>query len=225
MSLPRCVLYLSFLATLMATAHEKSRTDVWRDDLAGPVKSVSSTVVRTSVQWQQPGGPTLRIPIWCADCDYDRDGFRTKSGQRVDGKFVGQVIRIVRDSNGQATRRLIFDASTGQLDGDEVTGPFGTIEGTSYVAGELDWRQTYSYDQYGHLTDRRTFDRKGEEIEKVLTNTDANGVLENSGWEHGQLSYQQTFDPETTVEPFTTFDSFGRVKLTWTVVAGELVTF
>ena len=56
MSFPRCALYLSFLVTLMATAQEKSQTDAQRDDLAGPIKSVSSTVVRTSVQRQQPGG-------------------------------------------------------------------------------------------------------------------------------------------------------------------------
>ena len=55
MSFPRCALCL-FLLTLMVAAQEKSQTDAQQDDLAGPIKSVSSAVVRTSVQWQQPGG-------------------------------------------------------------------------------------------------------------------------------------------------------------------------
>jgi len=84
MSFPRCALCL-FLLTLMVAAQEKSQTDAQLDDLAGPIKSVSSTVVRTSVQWQQPGGPGLLIPISCEDCDYDSDGFRF-GGERTNSR-------------------------------------------------------------------------------------------------------------------------------------------
>jgi len=221
------LLSASFLFTLATHAKELNRTDAQGDDLAGPVKSISSNVVRSSVRWQQPGGPTLLIPIWCRDCDYDRDGSRTKSGQVVEGKFVGQVIRAVRDGNGQVTDRLAFNASTGQIDRHEVIGPFGKTVEIDYIDGKVHWRQTYSYDQYGNMSEWLSFDGTGKQEGRVLTNSEQDGTLrEKSVWgEDGQLSYRQTFDPETKVDHFDTFDQFGRVKLTWTVVAGELTSF
>jgi hypothetical protein len=221
------VLCVPFLLTLTTHGQELNRTDAQRDDLAGPVKSVSSKVVLSSVRWQQPGGPTLLIPIWCMDCTYDRDGSRTRSGQVVDGKFVGQIIRLVRDQNEQLTDRLVVDASTGQLQRHDVMGPFGRTENTDYIGGNLHWRQTYSYDQSGNMTEWLTFDSTGKQISRILLNREPDGALkEKSAWgEDGQLNYQQTLDPETKVERFTSFDQFARAQLTWTVVAGKLVSF
>lgn len=100
------------------------------------------------------------------------------------------------------------------------------IEHTSYFGGELRSRLTCSYDQYGHLSEWRAVDRMGEETEKALMNTDVDGIVtEKSVWYDGRLSYQHTFDPETTVSHFTSFDSFGQVKLTWIVVAEKLASF
>lgn len=219
--------YVPFLLTLMAHAQAPTQTDSQSDDLNGPVKSVSTKSERSNVNWQQPGGPTLLFAIRCRDCDYDRDGSRTKEGQVVDGTFLGQITQLVRDSDGRVTERSVFNASTGQLDRDEVVGPFGKTKEVIYINGQVHWRQTYGYDQYGHLTDWLTFDSTGNQEEKVFWRREPDGtVTEHSVWDrNGQLSYQQTFEPKTQVEQFTTYNQFGQVKLTWTVIAGKLVSF
>lgn len=220
------VLCLTLLVTL-AHAQQRYRTNAQSDDLAGPVKSVSAQAERTSLRWQQPAGPTLVVPIWCMECTYDPDGSKTKSGQIFGGKVTGQIIRLVRDSNGQVSEKFEFDAATGQLGRYLLMGPFGKTEEITYIKGKLHWRQTYSYDQYGNMTDWLTFDSTGKQISRVLTNREPDGALkEKSAWgADGQLSYKQTVDPATKTERFTTFDQFGRVQLTWNVVAGRLALF
>jgi hypothetical protein len=224
---PHYLLYLPFILTLMTHAQAPTQTDAQSDDLTGPVKSVSTTSARSSVNWQQPGGPTLLIPIRCMDCEYDGDGSRTKSGAIVDGKFFGQIIQLVRDGNGQVTEQLVVNASTGQLDRHEVMGRFGKTEETDYIDGKVQCRGTFSYDQYGNMVEWLSFDSTGKQEGRVFTKREPDGTLkERSVWgKDGQLSYQQTLDSETKVEHFTTFDQFGGVKLTWTVVDGKLASF
>jgi hypothetical protein len=226
----RCVFALPLFLIAFATsalAQQQNLTDAQRDDLAGPVKSVSSSVMYPGVSWQQPGGPTLVAPISCRDCEYDPDGIKTKSGQVVDGNFLGEIIQLVRDANGHVTDRFVENASTDELVRHEVVGPFGKAEQTIYQAGELYWRQTYSYDKYGHVTDWLTFDSTGKQISRTLTSTDKDGtVKETSVWgKDGELDWMQTFDPQTQVEQFTTFDRFGATNLTWTVASGKLISF
>src|SRR5579872_6997188 len=100
---------LSAIATsillCLAVTQAQKRTDAETDGFSGPIKSVSTSATRVQVQWQQPGGPTLVPPIWCDDCEYDADGFKTMSGQVVDGKFLGQSIRLVRGGDGVVTDR------------------------------------------------------------------------------------------------------------------------
>src|SRR5215813_305095 len=87
----------------LAVSQAQKRTDAETDGFAGPIKSVTTNVTRVQVQWQQPSGPTLVPPIWCNDCEYDADGFRTMSGEVVDGKFLGDSIRLVRGGDGVVT--------------------------------------------------------------------------------------------------------------------------
>lgn len=225
----RSVLALSFFiaSVTCALAQHQTVTDAESADLAGPVKSVSVAQTETDVQWHQPGGPTLVLPVWCMECEFDPDGNQTKSGQIINGSFQGQIIRIVHDANGLATDRFVEDASTGEAVRHEVVGPFGKTEQALYEGGKVHWRQTFSYDQYGNMIDWLTFDSTGKQEARVRTNKEPDGTLkQKSVWgKDGQLSYQQTFDPETEVEHFTTFDHFGRVGLTWTVVAGRLASF
>ncbi len=82
-------------------AQNQPRTEAEQDGLIGAVKSVSTTVNNGNVKWQQPNGPTLVIPVWCRECDYNSDGYRTKSGQLINGKFVGEKIALNRDGNGK----------------------------------------------------------------------------------------------------------------------------
>jgi hypothetical protein len=209
-----------------ASAQEPNRTDAQLDGFAGPVKSVSSNILRSSVKWQQPGGPTLVTPIWCRDCEYDSDGTKTKSGSVVDGKFFGEIIRLVRDANGHVTDRFATE-TLGLMARHDVIGPFGKTEQTLYIRGKLHSRRFFSYDGYGHVSESLSFDGTGKQVDRALTKTAKDGtVLERSVWgEHGELTWQQIYDPETQVEHFTTFDQTGKIKLTWTVIHGKLLSF
>ena len=217
-----CLLVFSVLS-----APAQSKTDAELDGLAGPVKSVSSAITQSGVKWQQPGGPAMVAPIWCKDCEYDADGAKMKSGQLVEGKFFGESIRLVRDADGHVTDRFSYSSSTGELQRHDVLGPFGKREQKTYIEGKLRYRSTFTYDQYGHLSEWLTFDAAGKSEGRAFTVTDKEGTLLRRSvyGKKGGLSYEQTFDPETEVEHFTTFDEFGKIKLTWTVIHGKLTSF
>jgi len=217
---------VTFFVIPVSNAQVLHRTEAELDGLAGPVRSVSTTVARSSVRWRQPGGPELLVPVLCADCSYDPEGYKTKAGQIVDGAFAGEITRLVRDGNGQVIDRFVLFAANGQLTRHDIMGAFGPTDRTTYANGKPDWHQTYSYDQLGNMTEELSFDSSGKSQGRSQMSSEPDATLkERSVWgADGQLSYQQTFDPETHVEHFTTFDH-GKVKLTWTVVAGKLVSF
>ena len=219
-------LLIVFLVTALTRGQQAPRTEAQIDGLAGPVQSVSTAVARSVVRWQQPAGPTLVMPIWCMDCAYDRDGYKTKSGQVLNGAFTGEVTRIVRDGNGRVSERFVA-GSDGQIGRHDVVGPFGATETTFYVDGKTNWRQTHRYDEYGNMTEWLTFDSTGKQISAVQERSEPDGTLkEKSAWgADGHLSYQQTFNPDTQVEHFSTFDASGKMDLTWTVVDGKLTSF
>src|SRR5258708_23340703 len=226
-SLRYCFASTLLILVLIAPVQGQSKTDAEMDGLAGPVQSVSSAITQSGVKWQQPDGPTLVLPIWCKDCEYGPDGTKTKSGQLVEGKFFGEIIRLVRDTNGLVTDRYSYSASTGDLQRHDVMGPLGKTEQRVYIGGKLIGRSTFLYDQYGHLSERLDFDAAGKSVDRCLTVSVKDGTVthESTYGRNGELSYEQVFDPETQVDHFTTFDEFGKVKLTWTVVRGKLASF
>jgi hypothetical protein len=212
-----------------ALAQSQKLTDAQRMDLAGPVKSVSVTATRTEVSWQQPGGPTLVIPVWCRECAFDPAGNQTKSGQMLDGKFQGEMIQLVCDANGKVLERFAHDAATGEMVRHEIVGPFGKTEVTSYLHGVLQSRVLYSYDEYGHMIDWLTLDAAGNQIARTVVNTDKGGN-DTEQWDWGKngeliLHVRQTFDPDTKIEHFTSFNAFGGLNLAWTVIGGKLSSF
>jgi hypothetical protein len=226
-SLRRSIILPAVVGAFVALVQAESKTDAQLDGLAGPVKSVSSGITSSGVRWEQPGGPGLVAPIWCRDCEYDPDGTKTKSGQMAEGKFFGEFVRLVRDADGHVTDRYSYSSFTGELQRHDVMGPFGKTEQKVYIGGKLRYRSTFSYDQYGHISDWLSFDGAGNSEGDVLFVTDKDGtILRRSVYgKNGELSYEQTFDPETTVEHFTTFDELGKMKLTWTVIHGKLSAF
>lgn len=123
-------------------AQQRVLTDVQRMEFVGPVKSVSVTSTETGIVFQQPGGPTLVMPVVCRECDFDHDGNLTKSGQIVDGGFRGEIIHAVRNESGRVIERFSYDAST----------------------GELNQHQLYTYDQYGNTTDWLILDGQGNQM-------------------------------------------------------------
>lgn len=205
----------------------RPRTDAENDNLLGPVKSVSTTIHRSGLRWEQPSGPSLLFPVQCQDCAYDPDGAKTVNGQVAGGKFFGQIIALERDGSGHVTGSVVIDAASGEILRQEVAGPFGKTEEYDYLDGKLNCLQTYTYDQYGHMNDALTVDAQGNQISHSQMKSSKDGELvENSVWgKNNELDWQQTSDPETGMEHFTTYDEAGAVKLTWTFKAGKVLSF
>lgn len=85
----------------------------------------------------------------------------------------------------------------------------------------------FSYDDNGHMREWLSFDGSGKSTGHTLrvTNKDG-GILRRSVYgSNGELSYEQTYDPETETDHFTSFDELGRVKVTWTYVQDKLASY
>jgi hypothetical protein len=224
----RCRGPIAFLLlTGIVCAQRTHQTNAEFDGFKGPIKSVNSTVVSGGVQWGQPGGPTLVPPLSCWDCEYAPDGTRIQAGRIVDGGFHGEFIRLVLNANGDVVERYATDSSNGVLITHDIVGPFGKTKETFYANGKVSLVQTYSYDEYGHMSELRTLEPSGKRRASLVINSDKNGeTLERASYgKHDHLNWQQTFDPETKIEHFTSFDASGAVTLAWTVDHGKLHSF
>ncbi len=228
MHFPRAsVLFLMFLfAGSAVVPAQLPRSQASLDGFVGPVRSVASGSVNMHIHWTQPGGPTLVTPLRCRDCEYDRDGTRTKFGQTVEGKFFGQNILLSHDGSGTVTERFVTDAGTGALQEYDVMGPFGRLQQTTFINGKPEWKSLFAYDASGNMSEWRSFHwGKLEGHTKILTDASGN-LLDRSVYrKNGQLSWQHTFDPETSIERFSSYDESGKVILTYTVREGKLVSF
>jgi hypothetical protein len=206
---------------------QKYLTDAQRVDLAGPVESASTTQVNSRNHWSQPGGPALVEPLWCVECEFDRDGNQTKSGQGVDGIFRGEMSRITYDENGHARDRVVQDASTGETLRDETLGPFGVTERTNYRAGMPDNRWIFTYDAHGRVRDLVTLNNAGIRVSHLHTDRDSDGEVKEK-WgagADGKLWFRQTYDAETKVEQYIEFNQLGQQIVHWTFVGGKLTSF
>ena len=166
----RRALILSLLligSTTLVSAQEPNLTDAQRMDLAGRIKAVSTTASRTEMLWQQPAGPSLIVPVFCWECEFDTNGNQTRSGQMFNGSFHGEIIRLVVDGLGRVTERVAEDASTGGMVRHDLVGPFGKTEQSLYKDGELQYRVLVSYDEYGHTTEWRRLDAAGNQLDRT----------------------------------------------------------
>jgi len=211
----------------IGSAQQPPSTDAEKDGFAGPVKSVSTIATHPGVKWQQPEGPILAMPIWCWNCEYDSDGTKIKSGQVINGDFLGEITLLERDANGHVTERSVFSASTGEISRHEIMGPFGKTSETDYINGKVTAHQFIDYDQYGHISEWLSVDSTGKQASRNRTTTTKDGIAtERSGWgKDDQLEWRQTYDPKTEEEHFTSYDDSGSVKLTWTRMKGQMVSF
>ncbi len=226
MHCPRASVLLFLFAGSTFLSAQKPQTQASIDGFSGSIRSVSSASAYTHIQWGQPGGPTLVTPLWCQDCEYDRDGTRTKFGQIVEKKFVGQNILLSHDASGRVTERFVTDAASGTLQEHDIMGPFGRLEQTTFINGKPEWKSLFTYDSNGNMSDWRSYHwGKLEGHTKILTDADGN-LLDRSVYDkHGQLSWQHTFDPETNIELFSSYDETGKVILTYTVRDEKLISF
>jgi hypothetical protein len=229
-SLARFALLLLFLPPLpVFAAPDEPKSDAARFDFAGPIKSVSTTSARTDVVWSQPSGPTMIEPIYCSECELDRDGNTTKSGQLFNGSFQGENIILTKDTGGHVIERLFENAQTKAPFRREVLGPFGKTDEYLYQGDQVQSASHYSYDQYGHLIDVLTLDPAGTQTARMLMNIDKDGNNKEE-WDWGKpsefrLHFVQTLDPKTHIETFTSFNEYGSAKLSWTFVAEKLRSY
>jgi len=225
-----CVLpSLLFLVTFSASAQEERHTDARQDGLLGPVRSVHAIETRLPGKWQQPGGLGLMSPVRCRDCTYDPDGTKTSSGQIVNGEFHGNLTELRRDGNGNVTDRVVTEAITGKVIRHEVMGPYGKTAETDFdtTTGNVGWQQTFAYDQFGYMQDWLSLDGDGKQESHVVTSRLKDGtVTQQSVWgKNGQLSYQQTYDPEREITRFTVWAESGEMNLTYTYAHGKVISF
>src|SRR5215469_3646859 len=173
----RRTLILSLLigSATFLPAQEPNPTGAQRMDLAGRIKAVSTTASRTDVPWQQPAGPSLIVPMFCWECEFDPKGNQTRSARRFNGGFLGEIIQLVVYGQGHITERVAEDASTGYMVRHEFVGPFGKTEQSSYKGGELQYRVPLSYDEYAHATELRRLHAAGNRLDRKVVNTDKDG--------------------------------------------------
>lgn len=227
MQSPRFVVSLSlvFLVPLVSAQH-RPPTEAQLDGLAGAVKSVSTLVQNTEVSWQQPSGPTLVIPAFCRDCEYTPDGYRTKSGQVMEGKFLGEKITLNRDGNGHITELIAASTLSGGPSRREVMGPFGKIEQTLYMGGKTTGHQTFHYDANGNLRETISRDAEGALLSRTLSNWTSDGAWSSETWgKDERVEAMNSYNPATDEQRSTTFDEWGNVAQTWTLQNGRVTSF
>ncbi len=226
MRIPHSALPLIMIPALGAAAETAHKTQAQQDHFNGPVKSVSTQVEMTPVQWSQPSGPSLVMPVWCRDCQYDQDGIRTRAGElQPDGRFFGENVDIVRDGDGHVLERTRTSTMDGKTIERDKFGPFGPVEET-YFAGDI-VRSTKTYDHLGNLAEWDCFDANGQEVSRSVLRTNPDGQwTERATWgKDGQLEYRETYDPETDFQRFESYDDSGAVKVTFTFSHNKVQSF
>jgi hypothetical protein len=225
MRILRWVFCWSLLLADVTTAQQKQKTDAEQDGFQGPIRSVSTQIDQAKVNWQQPSGPSLVWPIYCRVCEYDPDGTRTKNGQITpDGEYIGEDIKIVRDEAGHVIERTRI-GSDGKVFEQEKDGPFGPVENI-YPHGPIA-RTTRSYDSLGHLSEVLSFDAAGQQVSRSAIRTNPDGQwTEHADWgKTGQLTYRETYDPDTDFQRFESYDDSGVVKIAFTFSHNKVQTF
>jgi hypothetical protein len=166
------------------------------------------------------------IPDYCRDCEYTSDGYRTKSGQVVDGKFLGETIALHRDGNGRVTDLTATSTVENGPARHEVRGPFGKTEQTIYQDGTVNIHQTFLYDASGNLQETVSRSTDGSLMGRTITTRSSDGAWSDESWgKDERLEAMNSFNPATGERHSTTFDESGNVANTWTFANGRVTSF
>ncbi|HEV2577667.1 MAG TPA: hypothetical protein VGU25_10690 [Acidobacteriaceae bacterium] len=220
------VICIEFPVRAQQKAAPAAKTDAQMGGFSGPIKVVMTTREMSGGEWRQPDGPGLVLPAGCDYCEFAPDGSFTKAGQFQGGNFRGTLTSYDRDAKGRIVRQRDVDAETAALMREVVFGPFGKTEETHYRNGKVDYRMQIWYDANGRETDFESWD--GKEVELGRSHTvygKGKDWIERDSWGKGVLEARQTWNAETKVETFTTFDEAGAVKLAWTIKDKKIVEF
>ena len=204
----------------------QKETEAQQDGFAGRVKSVATIADISRVDWQQPAGPTLMFPVVCRDCEFSADGYRTKSGQIVEGKFVGENLTLQRDGTGRVAEIVGTDAASGEVFRLAVMGPFGKTEETFYRDGKPTVINMFRYDASGRMTDWLSLNGTGVQTDRILTTWGKTDWTERTTWSTDQqLTSRQSIDPAKNEGYFTAFNESGAVAVSWTFRHGQAPSY
>lgn len=223
-----CAGVATLFLTIPLRASEPRSTDVRRDDLFGPVQSVSTSAGAPQLAWHEPDGFAVVMPVASGETEYDVEGNRIKSGQVLDGEFRGEFTRLVRDESGRVTNRIVEDYK-GEIVRREMMGPHGLTEQYGYQNGKQTSRATWNYDGNGHISDFHRYDQNGAEIESSVSISDASANFKEE-WDYGlnrtfSLHFLQTYDPKRDIWEFTNFNEDGTVKVAIRTEGTKVLSF
>jgi len=223
----RLVVLLSLVTIApLGWAQRQIQTQAEEDGFAGRVKSVATIVEPSDVRWVQPSGPTLLFPILCRDCTYSQDGYRTKSGAVIDGKFLGENITLTRDPDGKVSGAVATDGANGEVSRSAVMGPFGTTEETFFQNGTVTGRSRLRYDSFGHIVEMASFDGSGAQLDRMLTTWTKDDRTGRTAWGSAQqMRMKAAFDPAKNEDHFTAYDESGNPAVNWTYAHGQVPAF
>jgi hypothetical protein len=216
------------LLAICLDASEPKSTDARIDGLFGPVRSVSARQELQQVDWGQKDAKAGVIGVSCDECEYDPEGNLVKSGGIPGGEFRGNVIRVVRDETGKVTER-IEENDKEELVRRDVLGPHGITEQVFYQKGTAISRSTWGYDANGHVTEFYQYGQDGEVNVSSFSTSDASGDIKEQ-WDYGlngvfQLHFAQSYNPQTDVSTFTSFNENGSAKVTFTTKGAKVLSY
>jgi len=170
----------------------------------------------------------VALPAGCAECEYDPQGNRIKTGQIIDGEFRGETVRLLRDSAGKVIEK-IAENHKGEMFRREVFGPYGITEQYEFDEGRQVYRSFWFYDGNGHLSGSTRYDRDG-----ILTASSVSIIAANRNlteeWDSGPngsfaLHFVETNDPNRGVWTFTSFNQDGSIKVAFTTVGTKVASY
>ena len=215
----KVLLRCGLVAVLVATAgwaSDEKKTEAQNNGLVGPVRTVSTQEGEPKSALNQTGWPVLLGIGGCKECEYDRQGTLTRSGQMVEGEFRGDRYQNARDERGNIVEQVRL-AADGEVGGRTLYGPYGINEQSEYVVGIRVFHAEWRYDSNGNLGELVQYDRDDKIQTRTLRQTDASGNIKEE-WCYGsmdELSYHtlDTYDPKTDVWTWTSYGEDGSVKV------------
>jgi hypothetical protein len=215
-----------FLVGVSVTATETKTSDARNDGFFGPIRSVSTKQEPSQIDWHQPAGFSIVLPVWCIDCEYDEQGNRIKTGMTIDGVWQGEIVqilqhddrieRIAKNNNGEVCRR-------------EIVGPYGILEQEGYENGKRISQSNWFYDANGHLSAFRGYDRDGVLISSSTSVSDAKGNYKEE-WDYGpnssfSLHFAETNEPKSDTYTFSNFNENGSIRVAFATVGTEVISY
>lgn len=226
---------LILVCCALLPAQQKVKTDRERDNLHGPVHSVTSNRLSEASK-DQLKGVNFMMPNTCAYCEYDPDGNRIANGRFVDGVFSGERTLIQRNPEGMIERITTTELGSLGRPGDlppeanfrrEIDGPFGQVELVVVSGNKVQIRSTTAYDAAGHFSEGQTYDGSGLIVSHTLERYDADGqrTEQEVHLKGDVLFYRLTWDPATDLNRYTCFSPAGALVEEWKTQAGKNIAY